>query len=118
MTYIIDLEVEYADGDIPTHLLRSKADYPCFKSQTALTTNAIMKKKLTRVLSYLRQGVHKGDDSRFEVKLTIELERDMPEIPSAPEEYVTKKLSQKLFFNMVLKRLMVEKLELEKEVKY
>ncbi|GFX61105.1 protein Red [Trichonephila clavipes] len=58
MAYIIDLEDEYADSDIPTTLLRSKADCPSFESQTTLTTNDIVIKKLTQVLSYLRQGLH------------------------------------------------------------
>ncbi|XP_054712150.1 protein Red-like [Uloborus diversus] len=58
MAYIIDLEDEYAESDIPTTLLRSKADCPSFESQTTLTTNDIVIKKLTQILSYLRQGLH------------------------------------------------------------
>ncbi|XP_055935970.1 protein Red-like [Argiope bruennichi] len=58
MAYVIDLEDEYAESDIPTTLLRSKADCPSFESQTTLTTNDIVIKKLTQVLSYLRQGLH------------------------------------------------------------
>ncbi|GFT64570.1 protein Red [Nephila pilipes] len=51
--YTIDLEDEYADNDIPITLLRNKADCPSFESQTTLTTNDIVMKKLTEVLSYL-----------------------------------------------------------------
>ncbi|XP_042910919.1 protein Red [Parasteatoda tepidariorum] len=58
MAYIIDLEDEFAESDIPTTLLRSKADCPSFESQTTLTTNDIVIKKLTQILSYLRQGIH------------------------------------------------------------
>lgn len=58
MAYIIDLEDEFAESDIPTTLLRSKADCPSFESQTTLTTNDIVIKKLTQILSYLRQGLH------------------------------------------------------------
>lgn len=58
MAYIIDLEDEYAESDIPTTLMRSKADCPSFESQTTLTTNDIVIKKLTETLSYLRQGLH------------------------------------------------------------
>lgn len=58
MAYIIDLEDEYAESDIPTTLLRSKADCPSYESSTTLTTNDIVINKLTKILSYLRQGLH------------------------------------------------------------
>ncbi|XP_036380511.1 protein Red-like isoform X1 [Megalops cyprinoides] len=56
MAYIVDLEDEYADTDIPTTLIRSKADCPTMEAQTTLTTNDIVISKLTQILSYLRQG--------------------------------------------------------------
>ncbi|XP_067134833.1 protein Red isoform X1 [Centruroides vittatus] len=57
MAYIIDLEDDYTESDIPTTLIRSKADCPSFESQTTLTTNDIVINKLTQILSYLRQGL-------------------------------------------------------------
>uniref|UniRef100_A0A646QG64 Protein Red n=1 Tax=Hemiscolopendra marginata TaxID=943146 RepID=A0A646QG64_9MYRI len=56
MAYVIDLEDEYTESDIPTTLLRSKTDCPSVESQTTLTTNDIVINKLTQILSYLRQG--------------------------------------------------------------
>uniref|UniRef100_A0A8C5M6K0 IK cytokine n=1 Tax=Leptobrachium leishanense TaxID=445787 RepID=A0A8C5M6K0_9ANUR len=56
MAYIVDLDDEYADTDIPTTLIRSKADCPTMEAQTTLTTNDIVISKLTQILSYLRQG--------------------------------------------------------------
>lgn len=56
MTYVVDLDDENADTDLPTALIRSKADCPTMEAQTTLTTNDIVITKLTQVLSYLRQG--------------------------------------------------------------
>uniref|UniRef100_S4RST7 RED-like N-terminal domain-containing protein n=1 Tax=Petromyzon marinus TaxID=7757 RepID=S4RST7_PETMA len=56
MAYVVDLEDDYADTDIPTTLIRSKADCPTLESHTTLTTNDIVINKLTQILSYLRQG--------------------------------------------------------------
>ncbi|XP_077983588.1 protein Red-like [Glandiceps talaboti] len=56
MAYVVDLEDEYAESDIPTTLIRSKADLPNLETHTTLTTNDIVINKLTQILSYLRQG--------------------------------------------------------------
>ncbi|XP_071124419.1 protein Red-like [Mytilus edulis] len=56
MAYVVDLEDEYADSDVPTTIIRSKADCPTVDSTTTLTTNDIVINKLTQILSYLRQG--------------------------------------------------------------
>ncbi|XP_006814703.1 protein Red-like [Saccoglossus kowalevskii] len=56
MAYVVDLEDEYLESDIPTTLIRSKADLPNLESHTTLTTNDIVINKLTQILSYLRQG--------------------------------------------------------------
>ncbi|XP_043924958.1 protein Red [Protopterus annectens] len=56
MAYVVDLDDDYADTDIPTTLIRSKADCPTMEAQTTLTTNDIVISKLTQILSYLRQG--------------------------------------------------------------
>ncbi|XP_028418959.1 protein Red-like, partial [Dendronephthya gigantea] len=57
MAYVFELEDEYAESDIPTTLIRSKADCPGMEAQTTLTTNDIVINKLTQILSYLRQGM-------------------------------------------------------------
>lgn len=56
MAYQVELEDEYAESDIPTTIIRSKADCPTLESHTNLTTNDIVINKLTQILSYLRQG--------------------------------------------------------------
>jgi IK cytokine len=56
MAYVMDLEEEYAESDIPTTLIRSKADVPLAEGQATLTTNDIVINKLAQILSYLRQG--------------------------------------------------------------
>ncbi|XP_052089428.1 protein Red-like isoform X4 [Mytilus californianus] len=56
MAYVVDLEDEYADSDVPTTIIRSKADCPTVDATTTLTTNDIVINKLTQILSYLRQG--------------------------------------------------------------
>ena len=56
MAYVVDLEDEFAESDVPTTLIRSKTDCPAPESDTTLTTNDIVINKLTQILSYLRQG--------------------------------------------------------------
>ncbi|XP_015513368.1 protein Red [Neodiprion pinetum] len=56
MAYVIELDDENADGDIPTTLIRSKADVPTIDTTPTLTTNDIVINKLAQILSYLRQG--------------------------------------------------------------
>lgn len=56
MAYLIELEDENAESDIPTTVLRSKADCPGLESLATLSTNDIVINKLTQILSYLRQG--------------------------------------------------------------
>lgn len=63
MAYVIELEEEAAmDTDIPTTLIRSKADVPSFADaeQQTLTTNDIVINKLAQILSYLRHGGRHG----------------------------------------------------------
>lgn len=80
MAYVIDLEDEYAESDIPTTLIRSKADCPTFESQTTLTTNDIVINKLTQILSYLRQGLHNKKGKKKEKGKTKEDEKTRPKI--------------------------------------
>lgn len=58
MAYVIDLaDEENNESDIPTTLIRSKADVPISTEDTqTLTTNDIVINKLAQILSYLRQG--------------------------------------------------------------
>lgn len=57
MAYVIDLDDENNETDIPTTLIRSKAEVPVSSEgiQT-LTTNDIVINKLAQILSYLRAG--------------------------------------------------------------
>lgn len=57
MAYVIELEDENVESDIPTTLIRSKADVPVVEGEIqTLTTNDIVINKLAQILSYLRQG--------------------------------------------------------------
>lgn len=56
MAYVVELNDDMADSDIPTTLLRSIVDVPNTESITTLTTNDIVINKLAQILSYLRQG--------------------------------------------------------------
>lgn len=60
MAYVIELDDENADVDIPTTLIRSKADVPTVDATPTLTTNDIVINKLAQILSYLRQGSRHG----------------------------------------------------------
>jgi IK cytokine len=74
MAYLIELEDEMETEDIPTTVLRSKADCPGMESQATLSTNDIVINKLTQILSYLRQGGKHGK----KVKKTKEKEMPPP----------------------------------------
>lgn len=57
MAYVIELDEETAETDIPTTSIRSKADVPVTEAEIqTLTTNDIVINKLSQILSYLRQG--------------------------------------------------------------
>nr|CAD7201003.1 unnamed protein product [Timema douglasi] len=56
MAYVVDLDDELAESDIPTTLIRSRADVPSLEATATLTTNDIVINKLAQILSYLRQG--------------------------------------------------------------
>ncbi|KAI1898482.1 hypothetical protein AGOR_G00072800 [Albula goreensis] len=78
MAYVVDLEDEYADTDIPTTLIRSKADCPTMEAQTTLTTNDIVISKLTQILSYLRQGTRNNKKMKKKEKGKLD-EKKPPE---------------------------------------
>ncbi|XP_017058449.1 protein Red [Drosophila ficusphila] len=57
MAYVIDLDDELGESDIPTTLKRSKFEVPVAPEDVAtLTTNDIVINKLSQILSYLRAG--------------------------------------------------------------
>lgn len=56
MAYVVELEDDNDTGEIPTTLIRSKADVPMLDNESTLSTNDIVINKLTQILSYLRQG--------------------------------------------------------------
>ncbi|XP_050688454.1 protein Red-like isoform X2 [Eriocheir sinensis] len=57
MAYAIDLDDDMAESDIPTTVIRSKADLQGIENmQATFTTNDIVIQKLTQILSYLRTG--------------------------------------------------------------
>lgn len=64
MAYAIELDDENGEADIPTTLIRSKADVPIIDATPTLTTNDIVINKLTQILSYLRQGNRHGKKTK------------------------------------------------------
>lgn len=72
MAYVIELEDENAETDIPTTSIRSKADVPVTHADIqTLTTNDIVINKLAQILSYLRQGRGKKNKRRDKDKPLI-----------------------------------------------
>ena len=56
MAYVFDLDDEFAETDIPTILMRSKADCPNVELHSTPSTNDIVVNKLTQIMAGLRQG--------------------------------------------------------------
>lgn len=57
MAYLIELDDDNVDTDIPTTIIRSKTEAPLEEQNTqTLSTNDIVINKLSQILSYLRQG--------------------------------------------------------------
>merc|ERR1712227_749339 len=56
MAYVFELDDEYAESDIPTTLLRSKADCPDLQDNLSQSQNDVVLHKLTQILSYIRTG--------------------------------------------------------------
>jgi len=60
MAYLVDLEDENAEMDVPTTVIRSKTDCPDQQRISRQSTNDIVINKLTQILSYLRAGTKEG----------------------------------------------------------
>uniref|UniRef100_A0A0A9Z548 Protein Red n=1 Tax=Lygus hesperus TaxID=30085 RepID=A0A0A9Z548_LYGHE len=72
MAYVVELNDEVAESDIPLTLLRSIADVPNQETSTTLTTNDIVINKLAQILSYLRQGPRHHKKSKKREKIADE----------------------------------------------
>jgi IK cytokine len=64
MAYLVELEDENAETDIPTTIIRSKAETQASAELNTLNTNDIVVNKLTQIFSYLRQGGKKKNKKR------------------------------------------------------
>ena len=95
MAYLIELEDEYAESDIPTTVLRSKADCPGLDSQATLSTNDIVINKLTQILSYLRQGGKHGK------KIKKPKEKEMPPPQIIPGLKVNKTVLEESIYDNI-----------------
>ncbi|XP_065186504.1 protein Red-like isoform X2 [Sycon ciliatum] len=82
MCYAVQLDDEYTENDVPTTIIRSKADCPNVQS-TVMTTNDIVIHKLTQVLSYLRGSRH--DRKKMKRKDKGGEDRPMGKLPGASD---------------------------------
>merc|ERR1712141_238684 len=69
MAYVFELEDEYAESDIPTTLMRSKADCPDAQDHLSKSQNDIVLNKLTQILSYIRTGNKKKNKKKMDFDL-------------------------------------------------
>ena len=69
MAYIFELEDEYAESDIPTTLMRSKADCPDLLDNLSKSQNDVVLNKLTQILSYIRTGNKKKNKKKMDFDL-------------------------------------------------
>ena len=76
-------EDEFAESDIPTTVIRSKADCPNIESMTSLSTNDIVINKLTQILSYLRQGGANRKNKKPKEKIPLIEDQKRSDIKSA-----------------------------------
>ncbi|XP_022189604.1 protein Red [Nilaparvata lugens] len=100
MAYVVDLQEEMIDSDIPTTLIRSKADVPSFETTPTLTTNDIVINKLAQILSYLRQGPRQSKKSKRKDKAHVEepIYPDLTDyVPSTEKRSESKKKTSKYF---------------------
>ena len=81
MAYQVDMDDEYAETDVPTTLIKSKADAKASIEKRTLTNNDIVINKLTQILSYLRQGNRYGKQ-KFKKKEKRKFEAKAPANPA------------------------------------
>lgn len=92
MAYVIDLEEENVETDIPTTLIRSKADLPVeAQEQQTLNTNDIVINKLAQILSYLRQGGKGKKHKRRDKDKPLFKEPELPAVSASAGRASTKK---------------------------
>lgn len=84
MAYHFDFEDENIESDIPTTIIRSKAELQGSNDLNTLSTNDIVVNKLTQIFSYLRQGGKKKNKKRSDKDLfKIPEETEKSTIPSS-----------------------------------
>lgn len=88
MAYLVELEDENAETDIPTTIIRSKAETQASAELNTLNTNDIVVNKLTQIFSYLRQGGKKKNKKRDKGFFKI------PEEPNAAPSATTSSSSK------------------------
>jgi len=76
MAYVFELDDEYAESDIPTTLMRSKADCPDMQDNLSQSQNDVVLQKLTQILSYIRTGNKKKNKKQ---KMDFDLEKGVSE---------------------------------------
>lgn len=78
MAYLVELEDETAESDIPTTIIRSKSDTAMHQADlnTLSSTHDIVVNKLTQIFSYLRQGGKKKNRKR---------DKEIFKIPDVPD---------------------------------
>lgn len=84
MAYVIDLEDDTGETDIPTTLIRSKYEVPLNREDAAtLTTNDIVINKLSQILSYLRAGGRNKKNKKRDKDKPLFHERDIDQIQTS-----------------------------------
>lgn len=84
MAYLVELEDENAETDIPTTIVRSKAETQSLAETQTLSTNDIVITKLAQIFSYLRQGGRKKNKKRDKDKTLFKLPEDKQPFNGAP----------------------------------
>lgn len=101
MAYVIELQDDMVDTDIPTTLIRSKADVPSLEEKPTLTTNDIVINKLAQILSYLRQGPKHSRKAKRRERLQANEDVIFPDagdyVPSTEKRFTEKKKSSNYF---------------------
>ncbi|CAO1356583.1 unnamed protein product [Diamesa serratosioi] len=84
MAYLVELEDENAETDIPTTIVRSKAETQSLAETQTLSTNDIVITKLAQIFSYLRQGGRKKNKKRDKDKTLFKIPEDKQPFNGAP----------------------------------